>query len=251
MAKRDLTFDPPIMNAAGTLGLSADLHSPMDWRRFGVFITNPVSLNKRTPAHGTRYVAYPGGFLLHTGYPNPGVSQVIKHYAKHWAHSPLPVIVHLLAHHSDEVDKMARMLETLEGVNGLELGIPGDATQEQLQTLTRAAAGELPIIVRLPMERSLELAEGAIQAGAMAVSLAPPRGLLPTTSGTLVQGRLFGPSIFPTALKVVRELMMLNIPTIGAGGVYSAEQCHVMLSAGALAVQLDGILWRGCGYKIF
>ncbi len=37
--------------------------------------------------------------------------------------------------------------------------------------------------MHLPMERSIELAAAAIQAGAMAVSLAPPRGISPTQGG--------------------------------------------------------------------
>lgn len=251
MAKRDLLFDPSIMNAAGTLGFVPDQHSLVDWGLFGAFVTNPISLNGRTPAHGSRYAEYPGGFLLHTGYPNPGLSQVLKRFARQWGHSPLPVIVHLLAHNPGEVVKMARQLETVEGVGGLELGIPGDASLELTGTLTQAAAGELPLIVRLPSERALQLAGAAIQAGAMAVSLAPPRGVLPMANGELIQGRLYGPALLPTAFKVVQDLVKLGIPTIGAGGVYSMEHYKAMLLAGAMAVQLDGILWRGGGYNIF
>jgi dihydroorotate dehydrogenase len=35
------------------------------------------------------------------------------------------------------------------------------------------------------------------------------------------------------------------VPVIGAGGVYSQAQVESMLAAGALAVQVDAILWRG------
>ncbi len=251
MAKHDLAFEPPIMNAAGTLGFFPDLHSLMDWGQLGAFITNPISLAPRTPAHGKRYADYPGGFLLHTGFPNPGLRQVLRRYAHHWSGSPLPVIVHLLGRGPDEVARMARQLENVEGVSGLEVGIPADAGHDMVVALTQAGSGELPVIIRLPMERALELAASAIQASAMAVSLAPPRGLLPTPEGELRQGRLYGPAILPMALRIVRELKEQGIPTIGAGGVYSQDQYQAMLSAGALAVQLDGVLWRGAGYKIF
>ena len=251
MAKRDLTFNPPVMNAAGTLGFFPDQHGPMDWSQFGVFITNPISLLPRTPAHGNRFTAYPGGFLLHTGYPNPGLSQALRHYARVWSHSPLPVIVHVLAHAPDEVNRMIRRLETTEGVAGVEVGIDSGAQPELVAALAQAATGELPVILRLPLERSLDLATLAIQAGAMAVSLAPPRGVYPAQAGEFVQGRLYGPSILPIALKITQELVKLGIPTIGAGGVYTQAHCKAMLSAGALAVQLDGALWRAAGYKIF
>jgi dihydroorotate dehydrogenase (NAD+) catalytic subunit len=250
MAKHDLAFDPPIMNAAGSLGFFPDVHGPIDWGKLGAFVTNPISLTPRTPAHGKRYAAYPGGFLLHTGYPNPGLSQVLRRHAGHWSRSSMPVIVHLLARSAEEVAKMARRLETVEGVSGLEVGIVSDASVEMVIACTQAACGELPVIMRLPMERCIELASAAIQAGAVAVSLAAPRGIIPIQDGALVQGRLYGPAIQPIALRMVHELALMGIPTIGAGGVYTQEHKEAMLAAGALAVQLDGLLWRGAGYTL-
>lgn len=251
MAKHDLIFDPPIMNAAGMLGFFPDSHTPLDWDQFGAFITNPISLTPRTPARGKRFEAYPGGFLLHTGYPNPGLSQILRRYSGHWSRSPLPVIIHLLVRGVEEVARMVQQLEVIEGIGGVELGVDSDARPELVVALTQAAVGELPVILRLPMERSLELAPGAIQAGAIAISLAAPRGIFTTPGGELVQGRLYGPAILPMALRTVQELVKLGIPTIGAGGVFSQEQCKAMLSVGAMAVQLDSVLWRGARYSIF
>jgi dihydroorotate dehydrogenase (NAD+) catalytic subunit len=250
MSKHDLIFNPPLMNAAGSLGFTPDIHSPMDWSQLGAFVTNPISLTTRTPAHGRHYIAYPGGFLLHTGYPNPGLLQILRRYARHWSRSPRPVIVHLLAKGAEELEKMARRLENVEGVNGLEVGMVSDANADMVIACTQAASGELPVIIQLPMERCVDLALGAIQAGAVAVSLAPPRGLFPAQDGELIQGRLYGPTILPMALRVVHELTRLGIPTIGAGGIYYQAQMQAMLAAGALAVQLDSVLWRGAGYRI-
>jgi dihydroorotate dehydrogenase len=250
MAKHDLAFDPPVMNAAGCLGFAPDVHGPMDWSELGAFVTNPISLTPRTPAHGKRYAVYPGGFLLHTGYPNPGLSQILRRHARHWSRSPLPVIVHLLARSADEVAKMTGKLENVEGVSGLEVGMVSDASADMVLAFTQAAKGELPVIIQLPMERCIELASGAIQAGAVAVSLAPPRGILPVQDGESVQGRLYGPAILPMALRVVHELTQLGIPTIGAGGIYTQEHKNAMQAEGALAIQLDSVLWRGAGYDL-
>jgi dihydroorotate dehydrogenase (NAD+) catalytic subunit len=250
MAKHDLAFDPPIMNAAGSLGFYPDLHSPIDWSMMGAFVSNPISLTPRTPARGKRFAAYPGGFLLHTGYPNNGLSRVLHRHAERWSRSPVPVIVHLLARGAVEVALMARSLETVEGVSGLEVGVVSEASADLVAACTQAACGELPVIIQLPMERSIELAAIAIQAGAVAVSLAPPRGILPTKGGEMLQGRLYGPAVLPLALRTVHELAQQGIPTIGAGGVYTLEHSKAMLAAGALAVQLDTVLWRGAGYRV-
>jgi dihydroorotate dehydrogenase len=161
------------------------------------------------------------------------------------------VIVHLLARQPAEVARMVQQLEGVEGVVGVELGVDSDAAPGLVAEFAQAAGGELPVILRLPMERALELASAAIQAGAAAVSLAAPRGLYPTQAGELLQGRLYGPAILPMALNIVSELVQRGIPTIAAGGVYSAEQSKAMLSTGAMAVQLDGILWREAGTRIF
>ena len=145
---------------------------------------------------------------------------------------------------------MTRKLEMVEGVMGLEVGVDSDASVNLVTTLTQAAYGELPVIMRLPMERCIELAKGAINAGAVAISLAPPRGAYPADDGELVRGRLYGPAILPVALRVVHELSQLGIPVIGAGGVYSQQHANAMLAAGALAVQLDSVFWRSAGYRV-
>jgi dihydroorotate dehydrogenase len=61
----------------------------------------------------------------------------------------------------------------------------------------------------------------------------------------MVSGRLYGPGLFPQAAAAVLKMAALGIPAIGAGGIYSREQADKLLSAGAVAVQLDGVLWRG------
>ncbi|RPI29157.1 MAG: hypothetical protein EHM70_15985 [Chloroflexota bacterium] len=56
---------------------------------------------------------------------------------------------------------------------------------------------------------------------------------------------MYGPAVFPFALEAVRALAQSGTPVIGAGGVYTPEQAEAMLAAGALAVQLDAVLWKG------
>jgi dihydroorotate dehydrogenase (NAD+) catalytic subunit len=245
MPKYDLSFSKPLMNSAGTLGFTPDSRSPLDLSRLGTFVTNPISLGKRTPARGQRYQPFPGGFLLHTGYPNPGLRAAIRRYQERWARSNLPIIVHLLGENVNELPGMVRQLESLEGVIGIELGLPKEIDNQVVRDFCAAALGELPVIVRLPFEKAVGTASAAIQSGAAAVSLSAPRGAFPARAGNTLQGRLYGPALFPQALAIVKEIAQAGLPVIGAGGLYSLEQCNAMLSAGALAVQLDSLLWRG------
>ena len=60
----------------------------------------------------------------------------------------------------------------------------------------------------------------------------------------VITGRLFGPSLFPQTLETVYSAAKIDLPIIGSGGIYSKENADVMLSVGALAVQVDAALWN-------
>jgi dihydroorotate dehydrogenase (NAD+) catalytic subunit len=197
-------------------------------------------------------VEYPGGFLLHTGLPNPGLAAAVKKYAHKWADSSLPIIVHLMADRPEETARMVETLENLENVMAAELGFAPLLTDDIILTSVEMAMGELPLIVSLPMEDAVRLAPRVIEAGAAAVSLSAPRGSLnltpalsPERRGEMITGHLYGPSLLPQSLETVRRLAGAGVPVIGGGGVYTREQAEVMKEAGAMAVQLDAVLWRG------
>lgn len=243
--KYDLSFQLPLMNAAGSLGFAPDPHGPADLKRFGAFVTNPISLSPRTPAQERLCLSYPGGFLLHTGYPNPGIRAVLRRCAARWERSPVPIIVHILAQRGEEVFEITRRLETLENLAALELGMPPEASPALAAEMVSAALSEHPVIARLPLEHAEELVSVVIDSGAAAISLGAPRGALPGASGKIIKGRLYGPSVFPLALETLQRLLRLGSPVIAGGGVYGPLQAEAMLQAGAVAVQLDAVLWRG------
>lgn len=245
VTKYSLSFERPLMNAAGSLGFAPDWRNVPELGMLGAFVTNPVSLGRRTPASNRRFLPFPGGFLLHSGYPNPGLRQVIHRYSRQWALQPLPVWVHLLVQHTGELDTMLRLLEGRAGVAGIEIGLAKETSWQEAQAIITAAHGELPLIVRLPLERALELASPVMEAGASAISLGPPRGALPAAEGKPIVGRLYGPALFPLALEIVKSLVERGMTVIGAVGVYQPGDVEVMLTAGAIAVQVDTALWRG------
>lgn len=251
MSKIDLSFQNPIMNAAGSLGFSPDFKSRIDLSNFGAFVTNPVSWLPRAPAKGIRTKSFTGGLLLHTGYPNPGMRAVLRHHAKHWARSPIPIIVHLLASDAVTLGRMVQQLEGMEGVMGIEVGLPPEADPNLVDESIQAAVGELPVILRLPLESVLSihgrtpLLEVITSRGISAVSLAPPRGTVADRDGSLVSGRLYGPAQGPLVLTVVKHLVGLFPAVIAGGGIYTCTDVDILLAAGAMAVQLDTVLWSG------
>ena len=237
------------MNAAGSLGFYPNPDSALGLSSLGAFVTNPISLRPRAPARSSRLLSFPGGFLLHTGYPNPGLRTVLRHYSARWARATIPIIVHLLGEDADRVSEMVRRLETTPGVEGFEISLPPKASPDTALWLARAAVGELPVIMRLPMDRATTLASALSglpgETCPFTISLGPPRGVLPGQEKGHIQGRMYGPAVFPLALATVHALVETGWPVIGGGGVYSAQQAKAMLAAGAIAVQLDAVFWRG------
>jgi dihydroorotate dehydrogenase (NAD+) catalytic subunit len=244
MPKFDLEISPPLMNAAGSMGFVPETSGVIDFTQFGAFITNPISLHSRTPARSRSCLPYPGGFLLHSGYPNPGLRSAIRRFAQRWVRADLPIIVHLLVDSVDVVTQMVPQLEGLEGVMGIEIGLPPDIDPALACDLVQAAAGELPLIVRVPMERVGELSKALLGSPLTAISMAPPTGMLKDQHGSSVRGRLYGPTIFPLTLRNAHEAVDFGIPLIAAGGVYEPSQAEVLIEAGAIGVQLDAVLWN-------
>src|SRR5215207_5331670 len=248
--KRDIYFSKPLMNAAGSLGFTPDTRMGVSLESFGAFVTNPFSLRPRLPAAKPAVLEYPGGFLLHTGLPNPGLNLGLKKYSAKWTRADLPIIVHLMADRPEETQRMVRMLESQENVMAAELGFAPLLADDIILLTLEMCVGELPLIFSLPIEQVLSLGPRLIQNGAQAISIAAPRGALnPLLAGEgrvreLTTGRLYGPSLFPQTLETVYSAVKIGLPIIGAGGVWSKENADTMLSVGALAVQVDAALWN-------
>src|ERR1044071_7671746 len=151
--KRDLYFSKPFMNAAGSLGFAPDVRLGISLESFGAFITNPFSLRPRVPAANPTVMEHAGGFLLHTGLPNPGFNAGVKKYAAKWSRSNLPIIVHLMADRPEETQRMVRALETQENVMAAELGFAPLLANDIVLLTLEMCLGELPLIFSLPVEQ--------------------------------------------------------------------------------------------------
>lgn len=242
--KRELLIDPPVMNAAGFLGFPDRTPTPQEaisW--LGAHISPPTSLQARSPAADAGSRRFPGGFLLHSGHPNPGLEQVLRRDVRRWADRDPPVLVHLLGGHDQNTEQALLLLEQDDRIAGVEIGLEDPAPTAVEQAASLAAASELPAIVRLPLDADTDAFRIAESAGAAALSFGPPRGRLPADSGT-TNGRMYGPALFPLALEKAGSLAgSLAVPVIASGGLYTEENLWAFLEAGAAGVQLDGLLW--------
>ena len=247
--KQDLLIDPPIMNSAGILGYSPDNKHPFDFDALGAFVTHPISLKRRSPASTPRFLTYPGGVLLHTGLPNPGLRSALSTFTAEWNASQKPIILHLLPQGPGEMKKMAALID--DGgtpLHALEIGLSEDATPQDVEAILDAAAlSQLPILARITPEADQAVLQAAA-AGSNAIVIGPPRGSMFTQEDELISGRLYGPGTTPWAYRQLgRFLQTLDIPVILGFGMYSAQDVQGAFTEGASAVQLDTVLWLDPG----
>ena len=244
--KRDLYFSKPLINAAGSLGFTPELRSLKDLGvldELGAFVTNPISLRPRMPTTHPALVQFSGGFLLHTGMPNPGFHNVLKKYSAKWNRAELPIIVNLMADRPEETQRMVRELENMDNVMAVQLGFAPLLSDDIILLNLELCIGELPLIFALPHEQVLSVGPKLIQEGADMISISSPRGAMHDKEGNIVMGRLYGRSLFPRSLDIVRSAVMLGLPIIGGGGVWTDADVESMLEAGAAVVETDIRLW--------
>lgn len=247
LARRELVLSKPYVNTAGFMGFYPDAKYHRLWQHLGAFITNPISYRSRKPAENRASLPYPGGVLLHGGLLNPGFEVVLKRYALRWGRSVLPIIVHLVAEDLDTVNDMTRRLESCENVAAIELGFSPTMGKDEIEGLISAAQCELPLVVCLtPGQASMMASELADLPLAM-LHLGEFRGVLPGKDGSLVPGRLFGPSMLPQAIAISATCSGTGMDIMAGGGVYSKAGAECLFKAGVKVVALDSLLWYGDG----
>jgi dihydroorotate dehydrogenase (NAD+) catalytic subunit len=195
------------------------------------------------------------------GLQNPGVDHVARVYAPVWASWDLPVIVNIAGDSVDEYVAVARRLDGVPGIAGLELNISCPNVANGLQfgvdpdlaaELTSAvrAVTRLPLMVKLtPNVTDIVVVARAVEdAGAdavsaintfvgMAIDVRRRRPVLSRGSGGLS-----GPAIKPLALHAVWQVAAaVRIPVVGIGGITTAGDALEFLLAGAAAVQLGTV----------
>jgi dihydroorotate dehydrogenase len=243
--KQDLILDPPIMNSAGILGFTPDPKLPFDLTVLGAFITHPLSAKRRSPAQPTYQKTFPGGVLLHSGLPNPGLRAALRDYKKLWQAYPRPIVAHILGNNVAELERMVEALDTVQHpIQALEIDLEDVSPDDATVILTTVIQSQLPLLTRVPPSIDRDVIHSAVEVGANAVVMGPPRGSTIDNLNRTVSGRYYGPGILPIALHRLESwVQWLEIPVILGCGLYSAEDVSMAFALGAAGVQLDTVLW--------
>jgi dihydroorotate dehydrogenase len=232
------------MNAAGTAGFFPSRGLLNHFPEIALFITNPISYYPRKPATQRNIIPFQGGFMVHTGHPNPGLRKVIHQFRENWENAILPVCVNVLSDEPYNIEKIVRSLENIENIAAIELGIDHSLKVSDIEANIQAVMGELPIILSLPFEFVFrEWLGRVLSPEIVAVSVQAPRGVL-KHNGQYFHGRLYGRSIFPLTLHAVQHLTSFEKPIYAGVGVLQESQISSLLEIGAHNFQGHELIWR-------
>ena len=254
---RGLRLRSPVLVASGTFGYGFDAPA-VDRAALGAVVTKGTTLRPRPGNPPVRIAETPSGMLNAIGLQNPGVDHVVQMFAPVWARWDLPVIVNVAGDAVEDYVAIARRLDGVPGIAGLELNISCPNVEAGLQfgvdarlagQLTQAVrqATSLPLMVKLTPNVTdiVAIARAIADAGADSLSAINTlvgmkidvRHRRPVLENQV--GGLSGPGIRPLAVRAVWEVAgAVSIPVVGTGGIMTAEDALEFLLAGASAVQV-------------
>lgn len=253
------------MLAGGSVGYGEAMHRGVQPEKLGAVIVGPILRHSSAGANKPRLAETLGGIVLHSGLQNRGVSAVLKKFAKGWSKLGCPVIAQVAELDPDMLlEVVERLMDAAMGMSqfhvelsGIELVVPRSMEEGQLRNLLRVVMGsiDLPLLIKLPLERAFSLAPIALEFDIGALVIASPMSgagianqpLSTSVTGpcNLVVGEIFGPLAFAPMMAVLHEVVALDLPCpiVAAGGIHSIWQARQALAAGAKAVQIDSALW--------
>jgi dihydroorotate dehydrogenase (NAD+) catalytic subunit len=256
---RGLVVRTPVLVASGTFGYGFEQRPRVDFSCLGAICSKGTTLRPRAGSAPVRIVETPAGMLNAIGLHNPGVDVVVRDYARQWRQWEVPVLVNIAGETIAEYVEIARRLDGVAGVAGIELniscpnmaagGIQFGVDPELAAQVTAAVrrVTTLHVMVKLAPNAPdvVTVARAVESAGAdsisavntyvgMAFDVESGRPVLAN-----ITGGLSGPAIRPLAVHLVyRVAAAVNIPVIGIGGIRSARDALEFLVAGAVAVQV-------------
>ena len=257
--KNSLVIKNPVMPASGTFSWGLEFAKHFDIEALGAVVSKGVTMAVRGGNQQPRVAETPAGMLNSIGLQNIGIDACITNMAPLWARWDVPVLVNIAGDTVDEFGEMARMLDGVPGIAGIELNIScPNVDQGGIEIgqdvgasarATRAAVRntDLPVIVKItpnvtdPVALALACeAEGAAAICAintvlgLAIDVRRRKAVLPRA-----RGGLSGPAIKPIALRIVYDIAKaVRIPVIGCGGISNGQDAIEFLMAGATAVQV-------------
>jgi len=256
--KQGLSLSNPVMTASGTFANGLEYAKTLDIQRLGAIVSKAITLKPRRGNVQPRIIETAAGMLNSIGLQNIGIDAILRDVAPIWATWRVPVIANIAGESVAHYAELARRLDGVPGVSGIEMnvscpnvesgldfGVDPRAASEVTHAVRRQT--DLPLLVKLSPNVTdiVAIASAVADAGADALTLINtfPAMRIDIESRRPAlgwgSGGLSGPALKPIALRMVYQVARaLDIPLIGCGGIVSGEDAVEFLMAGAAAVQV-------------
>ncbi len=249
----------PVMTASGTFGYAREFEELVDLNRLGAVVVKGLSLKPSAGNPPPRITETACGMLNAIGLENVGIDAFVEKKLPFLRTLATPTVVNIYGTTIEEYAELARRIEDIEGIAGVEVNISCPNVKSGgiafgVDPLSAASVirevrknTSLPLLVKLSPNVTdiTEIARSVTDAGADVLSL------INTLTGMAVDirtrrpklanitGGLSGPAIKPVALRMVWQVARISrIPIVGIGGIMTAEDALEFLIAGATAVQV-------------
>lgn len=268
-----LSFQNPIVLAAGTAAYGRELADIVDLRSLGGLVTKAVSPQPRAGAPAPRVAEFHGGMINAVGLANPGVEAVRREHLP-WLASELPAVRKIANVVGFAVEEFAGVIEQLDDAvsdesagaldayelnvscpnvkaGGMEFGADPTALAEVVRRAR--AATRRPLFVKLSptLPDIARSAATAVDAGADALTL------VNTIPGLVIDvrrrrpalgfgtGGVSGAALLPVGVLATWKVRRaVKVPLLGIGGVASAEDALQYIVAGASLVGIGTAMLR-------
>jgi dihydroorotate dehydrogenase (NAD+) catalytic subunit len=254
-----MSLKNPVIVSSGTFGFGEEFEDFFDLNHLGAIIPKGISLKPMKGNPPPRIFETEGGILNSIGLQNPGYKEFINNKLPYYKNLKTHLIVNFFGNTEKEYVELARRLDGLPGISGLEMniscpnikrcGIVFGTDPRMAYRLLRAVrkATTLSLIAKLsPNVTDIALmAKSAEEGGADAVSLVNTFRAMAVNIHTRrpelgnIIGGLSGPAIKPIAVRMVWEVSQaVNVPVIGMGGIMNAKDAIEFILVGASAIQI-------------
>jgi dihydroorotate dehydrogenase (NAD+) catalytic subunit len=254
-----ITLKNPVMSASGTFGYGQEFSPMVDLNRLGAVITKGISLRPMGGNPPPRIVETVGGMINSIGLQNVGVEAFVREKLSFLSQFKTPVIANIFGRTFQEYGGLAKRLNDIPGIAGLEVNIScpnvakggilfgADPKMAHLVVRTVKRSTHHPVIAKLSPNVTdiTRIAQAVEEAGADAISLINTLMAMAVDSQTrrpllsTITGGLSGPAIKPVALRLVWQAVnAVKIPVIGIGGIMTPQDALEFIIVGARAVQV-------------
>ena len=268
-----LSFQNPIVLAAGTAAYGHELDGVLDLGALGGLVTKAVSPEPRAGAPAPRVAEFGGGMINAIGLANPGVAAVRAEHLP-WLARELPTVRKLANIVGFAVEEFAGVIEQLElslsaesagaldgfelnvscpnvKAGGMEFGADPDALAQVVRRARSATARPLFVKLSPTLPDIARSAQIAVDAGATGLTL------VNTIPGLVVDverrrpalgfgtGGVSGTALLPVGVLATWKVKKaVNVPLLGIGGVSTAEDALQYMIAGATLVGVGTAMLR-------